>query len=606
MSGKRILFIDGDEAFIRDIAGGVEHQGYQAVLTGSSVEGVDLARTERPDLIVVSVELTPAAGWSVCTRLKKDEELKDIPLILTSSTSTQDTFEKHKKLKTRADEYLLKPYSVDELLRLAGPLLGLAETISEDDLIAEDESLSSGGYDSGTEEEIHIAADEPLANGHDLGDVSLDPLAGSSDDLLDEDSLGDLGEDDTEAPRPGLPPDASGDDMDAFEHSFDQLSGGDEAPPLAPPAETEALHAENEEALVDFSEELNAEIAAEAAPAEESFDTQLAPLEDPEVAFVEAAPPEEIAAELSEPAVEQPVAEPAPEAYAAEPYAAEPEPFAADEGAFEAEDPPAPAPTMPPPARPAEPTVSAADSNRVAELEAQLASLEAELEGFRATEGSHHQDVERVRAESARKDEEIDKLHDQVRERERQIRELKDSDSRASMEAAKARDERLKRDAQIKSLTQRTETMSAAGQKLERDLATAREEASAVAPLKSRVAELEEQLKIAQAGAAEAKSLRDEVDKGRRDLDRVRAAHGQAVIDLESHRTDLEAARTELAEATRVGNEQTALAIELQAKLTDVEEKMQNFAALAQSHGDRAGKARAQLLALAEELGLKH
>jgi len=43
----------------------------------------------------------------LCTRLKKDDQLKSIPVILISSTATADSFEKHKKLKTR-EEYLIQ------------------------------------------------------------------------------------------------------------------------------------------------------------------------------------------------------------------------------------------------------------------------------------------------------------------------------------------------------------------------------------------------------------------------------------------------------------------------------------------------------------------
>ena len=143
-------------------------------------------------------------------------------------------------------------------------------------------------------------------------------------------------------------------------------------------------------------------------------------------------------------------------------------------------------------------------------------------------------------------------------------------------------------------------------QKLERELASARDEASAVGPLQDRVKELEQSLKTAQAGAAEADGLRKDVEKGVRDLDRVRAAHGQAVIDLESARSDLEAAQAELEELRRTASEQTALATDLQQRLTTAEEQAATHANRAQVAGDRAGKARDQLLKLAEELGLPH
>jgi CheY-like chemotaxis protein len=56
-------------------------------------------------------------GFSVCNKLKKDANLKDVPLIIMSSESSDETFEQHKKLRTRAEDYVHKPIAFGELLR---------------------------------------------------------------------------------------------------------------------------------------------------------------------------------------------------------------------------------------------------------------------------------------------------------------------------------------------------------------------------------------------------------------------------------------------------------------------------------------------------------
>ena len=102
---KKILFIDSDETFAQGLSQAARARGHTPLVSTNSEQGITLAKQESPDLIVVCVEAQPTNGYMLCTRLKKDEHLKGIPVILTSANATPDSFEKHKKLKTRAEEY---------------------------------------------------------------------------------------------------------------------------------------------------------------------------------------------------------------------------------------------------------------------------------------------------------------------------------------------------------------------------------------------------------------------------------------------------------------------------------------------------------------------
>ena len=55
-------------------------------------------------------------GFSVCNKLKRDAAFKDVPLIIMSSESTEETFEQHRRLRTRAEDYVHKPIGFDALL----------------------------------------------------------------------------------------------------------------------------------------------------------------------------------------------------------------------------------------------------------------------------------------------------------------------------------------------------------------------------------------------------------------------------------------------------------------------------------------------------------
>src|SRR2546421_12721147 len=122
---KRILLIDSDESFAQGLAAAANAGGFKALTATNSEQGMALAHQQNPDLIVVCVEAQPTNGYMLCTRLKKDERLKDVPVILTSANATPDSFEKHKKLKTRADEYLIKPFAPQAMLEKASQLLGV-------------------------------------------------------------------------------------------------------------------------------------------------------------------------------------------------------------------------------------------------------------------------------------------------------------------------------------------------------------------------------------------------------------------------------------------------------------------------------------------------
>src|SRR5436305_1569332 len=104
-----VLIIDAEEGFAGQLAASLRDHGLESQLTGDGKVGMDLAKAHEPQAIVLCVELPRMSGYSICAKLKKDAQLKSIPLIITSAEATPETFEHHKKLKTRAEEYLKKP-----------------------------------------------------------------------------------------------------------------------------------------------------------------------------------------------------------------------------------------------------------------------------------------------------------------------------------------------------------------------------------------------------------------------------------------------------------------------------------------------------------------
>jgi DNA-binding response OmpR family regulator/predicted nucleic acid-binding Zn-ribbon protein len=126
MDARTLLCVEPDEGAVEQIRSALEPYGFEVQSIPNGEAAVDWARHNEPSLIIVSVE-PRKVGYAVCNKLKRANELQRIPLILTSAEETPQTFDQHKKLKSRADEYLLKPFTADELLAKVGTLIHLQD-----------------------------------------------------------------------------------------------------------------------------------------------------------------------------------------------------------------------------------------------------------------------------------------------------------------------------------------------------------------------------------------------------------------------------------------------------------------------------------------------
>ena len=120
----KVLVFESDHAFAGELRTELGRLGCTVNVVDDGNVGLQQAAAERPDLILLSIELPRMNGFSVCNKLKKDPGLKDVPLIIMSSESSDETFEQHKKLRTRAEDYVHKPVAFGELLQHSQGFLG--------------------------------------------------------------------------------------------------------------------------------------------------------------------------------------------------------------------------------------------------------------------------------------------------------------------------------------------------------------------------------------------------------------------------------------------------------------------------------------------------
>ncbi|HLX31911.1 MAG TPA: response regulator [Gaiellaceae bacterium] len=133
--GTRVLVID-DEAPIRLLCRvNLEAEGMHVLEAADGVTGLDLARTEQPDVVLLDVMMPGLDGWRVAEALLEDERTNDIPIIfLTARAEFRD---RARGLDIGGVDYVTKPFNPLELATLVRDLLARIERGERDELRGE-------------------------------------------------------------------------------------------------------------------------------------------------------------------------------------------------------------------------------------------------------------------------------------------------------------------------------------------------------------------------------------------------------------------------------------------------------------------------------------
>lgn len=121
MPGKKILVVE-DDALIRELVKiNLESAGFTVIQAQDGFIGLEMARSENPDLIILDIMLPKMDGFKVCRILKFDDKYKHIPIIML--TARIQEADKETGFKTGADGYMTKPFEPDELIKKINQLL---------------------------------------------------------------------------------------------------------------------------------------------------------------------------------------------------------------------------------------------------------------------------------------------------------------------------------------------------------------------------------------------------------------------------------------------------------------------------------------------------
>jgi two-component system alkaline phosphatase synthesis response regulator PhoP len=129
MSGKkRILVVDDEPDFSMIVKKNLEKEGFEVELAYDGAEGLAKVKENPPDAIVLDVMMPEVDGYQVCSKLKKDTQYSDIPIILLTAVASHVTstrYSHYDGMNMEADDYMPKPASAEQITESVKRLLNL-------------------------------------------------------------------------------------------------------------------------------------------------------------------------------------------------------------------------------------------------------------------------------------------------------------------------------------------------------------------------------------------------------------------------------------------------------------------------------------------------
>ena len=122
---KRILIVEDNELNLKLFRDLLSAHGYDTVETKDGMEAINLARIERPDLILMDIQLPEISGLDVTRRLKSDEVLARIPIVAVTAFAMKD--DEEKIMAAGCEAYISKPISIIPFLNTVRRFLGEEE-----------------------------------------------------------------------------------------------------------------------------------------------------------------------------------------------------------------------------------------------------------------------------------------------------------------------------------------------------------------------------------------------------------------------------------------------------------------------------------------------
>ncbi len=116
---KRILIVEDDKVLVRGLSDALKHENFDVLSGGDGNVGYEMAKKEKPDLIILDLILPGMNGLEVCKKIRSDQ--LQVPILML--TSKKEEVDKVLGLELGADDYLTKPFGMRELIARVRALL---------------------------------------------------------------------------------------------------------------------------------------------------------------------------------------------------------------------------------------------------------------------------------------------------------------------------------------------------------------------------------------------------------------------------------------------------------------------------------------------------
>jgi CheY-like chemotaxis protein len=121
----KVLLVEDNEMNRDMLSRRLIRRGFQVVFAMDGQQGVDLARSEQPDIILMDMSLPVIDGWEATRRVKADDATRSVPVIgLTAHAMAGD---REKAIEAGCDDYDTKPVELDRLIDKIERLIGAAK-----------------------------------------------------------------------------------------------------------------------------------------------------------------------------------------------------------------------------------------------------------------------------------------------------------------------------------------------------------------------------------------------------------------------------------------------------------------------------------------------
>jgi DNA-binding response OmpR family regulator len=119
MAGEKILIVEDERAVARGLEYALQNEGFEVLYAESGQEALDLSRTKDPNLILLDIRLPDISGFDVCRQLRQEGKRQPILML----TALDEPVDKVLGLELGADDYVVKPYNLRELIARIRALL---------------------------------------------------------------------------------------------------------------------------------------------------------------------------------------------------------------------------------------------------------------------------------------------------------------------------------------------------------------------------------------------------------------------------------------------------------------------------------------------------